>query len=131
MDTECAPRLRNLLRMTDGVIERFLHSMVGHDWSTFEQCLADDFTRVGPYGDIYPSKAEYVKFLSELLPTLAGYEMQIARVSYADGVGFAELSETVEVDGQLLRTPECLSFDLTDDGRIARVEVFTQTRAPV
>ena len=37
----------------------------------------------------------------------------------------------MEVDGQLLRTPECLSFDLTDDGKIARVEVFTQTRAPV
>ena len=61
---------------------------------------------------------------------LAGYEMQVARVSYADGVGFAELAETVEVDGTRLRTPECLSFTLTDDGRISRVEVFTQTRAP-
>ena len=117
--------------MTDKVVERFLDSMVGHDWSTFEQCLADDFTRVGPYGDTYTSKADYVQFLSELLPTLAGYQMQVTRVSYADGVAFAELSETVEVDGQLLRTPECLSFDLTGDGKIARVEVFTQTRAPV
>ena len=117
--------------MTDGVIERFLQSMVRHDWPTFEECLADEFTRVGPYGDTYSSKADYVTFLSELLPTLAGYEMQVSRVSYADGVGFAELSETVDVDGQLLRTAECLSFDLTDDGRIARVEVITQTRAPV
>ncbi len=72
-----------------------------------------------------------MKFLSELMPTLAGYAMQVTRVSYAGRVGFAELSETVEVDGQLLRTPECLSFDLTADGKIARVEVFTQTRAPV
>ena len=117
--------------MTDGVIERFLHSMVGHDWSTFEQCLADDFTRVGPYGDIYSSKADYVKFLSELLPTLRGLRDAGHPRLLPDGVGFAELSETVEVDGQLLRTPECLSFDLTDDGKIARVEVFTQTRAPV
>jgi ketosteroid isomerase-like protein len=117
--------------MTDGVIERFLQSMVEHDWRTFEGCLADDFTRVGPYGDTYSSKADYVAFLSALMPTLAGYEMEVTRVSYADRVGFAELAETVAVDGELLRTPECLSFDLTDDGRISRVEVFTQTRAPV
>ena len=116
--------------MTDGVIERFLHSLVEHDWSAFEACLADKFTRVGPYGDTYESKADYVAFLSDLMPRLAGYEMQVARVSYADGVGYAELAETVEVDGTSLRTPECLSFTLTDDGRISRVEVFTQTRAP-
>jgi ketosteroid isomerase-like protein len=117
--------------MTDGVIERFLHSLVGHDWPALDACLADDFTRVGPYGDTYESKADYLAFISDLMPRLPGYAMQIARVSYADGVGFAELAETVEVDGQPLRTPECLSFTLTDDGRIGRVEVFTQTRAPV
>jgi ketosteroid isomerase-like protein len=119
-----------LFQMSD-VIERFLRSLVEHDWPAFGACVADDFTRVGPYGDTYSSRADYVAFLSDLMPTLAGYEMQVTRVSYADGVGFAELAETVEVDGELLRTPECLSFDLTDDGRISRVEVFTQTRAPV
>ena len=35
------------------------------------------------------------------------------------------------VDGTPLRTPECLTFELTDDGRIRRVEVFTQTRHAV
>jgi len=115
----------------DGVIERFLTSLVAHDWDSFADCLADEFTRVGPYGDTYSSKADYVAFLSDLMPQLAGYEMEVTRVSYADGVGFAELSETVEVDGRLLRTPECLTFDLAADGRISRVEVFTQDRAPV
>ena len=115
----------------DGVIERFLRTMVAHEWTAFEACLADEFTRVGPYQDTYTSRGEYVAFLSELMPTLAGYRMEVTRVSYAGAVGFAELAETVEVDGQLLRTPECLAFDLTDDGRISRVEVFTQTRAPV
>jgi hypothetical protein len=117
--------------MADGVIERFLQSLVANDWSTFDGCLADEFTRVGPYGDTYTSRAEYVAFLSELMPTLAGYSMDVSRVSYAGAVGFAELSETVEVDGVPLRTPECLTFDLASDGRISRVEVFTQTRAPV
>ena len=108
------------------VIERFLRSLVEHDWHAFESCLAGRLHGVGPYGDTYSSKADYVAFLSDLMPTLAGYEMEVTRVSYADGVGFAELSETVEVEGALLRTPECLSFDLTDDGQISRVEVFTQ-----
>jgi ketosteroid isomerase-like protein len=117
--------------MSDGVIERYLHSLVTHDWPAFEACLADEFTRVGPYQDTYSSKADYVAFLSDLMPRLAGYKMEVGRVSYADGVAFAELAETVEVDGTPLRTPECLSFNLTDDGRISRIEVFTQTRAPV
>jgi ketosteroid isomerase-like protein len=117
--------------MSDGVIERYLHSLVTHDWPAFEACLADEFTRVGPYQDTYSSKADYVAFLSDLMPRLAGYKMEVVRVSYADGVAFAELAETVEVDGTPLRTPECLSFNLTDDGRISRIEVFTQTRAPV
>ena len=117
--------------MAEGVIERFLRTMVAHEWAEFESCIADEFTRVGPFGDTYTSRADYVAFLSELMPTLAGYSMEITRVTYAGDVGFAELAETVEVDGQALRTPECLSFDLGADGRIRRVEVFTQTRAPV
>jgi ketosteroid isomerase-like protein len=118
--------------MSDGVIERYLQALVEGDWATFAGCLADDgFTRVGPFGDTYSSKPAYVAFLSELMPTLAGYEMDVTRVTYADSLAFAELSETVDVDGTALRTPECLTFELTGDGRIQRVEVFTQTRAPV
>ncbi len=117
-------------RADAGVIERFLRTMVAHDWAGFERCLADEFTRVGPYGDTYTTRADYVAFLSELMPTLPGYSMDVTRVSYAGDVGFAELAETVEVDGTPLRTPECLTFDLAADGRIRRVEVFTQRRAP-
>jgi ketosteroid isomerase-like protein len=114
-----------------GVVERFLSTMVAHDWDAFEACISDEFTRVGPFGDTYTTRAGYVAFLSELMPTLAGYRMEVSRVTYAGTVAFAELAETVEVDGTPLRTPECLTFDLAPDGRIARVEVFTQSRAPV
>ena len=118
--------------MIDGVIERYLAALVAGDWDTFAGCLTDDdFTRVGPYGDVKATKAEYVAFLSELMPTLPGYAMEITRVTYAGTRAFAELSETVEVDGTPLLTPECLTFELADDGRIRRVEVFTQTRHPV
>ena len=118
--------------MSDGVIERYLQSLVEGDWATFAGCLADDgFTRVGPFGDTYSTKAEYVAFLTELMPKLAGYGMHVSRVTYAEGLAFAELSEIVEVEGTPLRTRECLTFELTGDGRIRRVEVFTQTRAAV
>src|SRR3954449_7362686 len=119
--------------MSDGVVERYLGALVEGDWSTFASCLTDDgFTRVGPYGDVYSTKDDYVRFLSDLMPTLRGYEMDVTRVTYTgESRAFAELSETVEVDGTPLRTPECLTFELAGDGRIRRVEVFTQSRAPV
>ena len=123
--------VRRIPVMSEGVIERYLRALVEGDWTTFADCLADrGFTRVGPYGDTYSSKADYVAFLADLMPTLAGYEMEVQRVTYAGGRAFAELSETVAVDGTPLRTPECLAFELTDDERIGRVEVFTQSRFP-
>ena len=118
--------------MTDGVIETYLGALVDGDWDTFADCLADEgFTRVGPFGDVKATKAEYVAFLSELMPTLRRYSMDVTRVTYVDALAFAELSETVEVEGTPLRTPECLTFELSGDGRIQRVDVFTQTRQPL
>ncbi len=116
--------------VTSGIVERYLESLTAHDWTAFATCLADDFTRVGPYGDTYASKSEYVAFIADLLPRLPGYAMEITRVTYGNGVAFAELAETVTVEGKPLRTPECISFELTEDGTISRVEVFIQTTPP-
>jgi ketosteroid isomerase-like protein len=112
------------------IVERYLEAIMGHDWDAFAATLADDgFSRTGPYGDTYPTKAEYVAFISELMPTLPGYEMRVDRVTYSrDGtIAVAELSETVEVDGKPLLTPEALVFDLAPDGRIRRIQIFIQT----
>ncbi|HEY3674144.1 MAG TPA: nuclear transport factor 2 family protein [Acidimicrobiia bacterium] len=116
--------------MSERLIETYLDALVAGDWDTFAGCLADDgFTRIGPFGDVKATKAEYVTFLSDLMPTLPGYAMDVTRVTYSGSLAFAELSETVEVDGTPLRTPECLTFELSEGGsRIRRVEVFTQTR---
>ena len=116
--------------VTERVIERYLHAIAAHDWAALDACLADEFTRVGPYGDTYASKPRYLAFISDLMPRLPGYTMDVTRITYGDGVAYAELSETVTVDGSPLRTPECLTFELADDGRIARVEVFIQTTPP-
>lgn len=110
------------------MIERFLDRMVAHDWDAMAACLAEEFWRVGPFGDVKPSKTEYVEFISTLMPTLPGYSMRVDRVVYGDRVGWAELSETVEVNGVPVETPEGLVFDLDEHGLITRVAVYVQTR---
>lgn len=116
-----------------GVVERYLDAIIGHDWDALAGCLADDeFVRVGPWGDEYPDKAQYVAFIADLMPRLPGYEMRVDRVTYsADGrVAVVELSETVDVDGKPQGTPESLVFDLAGDGqdaRIRRIQAFIQT----
>ena len=112
---------------------RYLEAIQSHDWEAFAATLADDgFSRTGPYGDTYPTKQEYVAFISELMPALPSYEMRVERVTPAvDGTSVTvELSETVTVDGEPLVTPEALVFDLDGDGRIRRIQVFTQTLPP-
>jgi ketosteroid isomerase-like protein len=116
-----------------GVVERYLDAITGHDWDALAACLTDDgFTRIGPWGDEYTDKAEYVAFIADLMPKLPGYEMRVDRVTYAADrrLAVAELTETVEVDGRPHPTPEALVFDLDGtggDARIRRIQVFVQT----
>jgi ketosteroid isomerase-like protein len=115
------------------VVERYIDAIIGRDWDALAACLADDgFVRVGPWGDEYPDKAEYVAFIADLMPKLPGYEMRVERVTYSadQRVAVAELTETVDVDGRRHATPEALVFDLDGDhenGRIRRIQVFIQT----
>lgn len=115
-----------------GIVERYLDTLTRHDWNGLAACLAADFSRTGPYGDTYPSKDEYLAFISALMPTLRGYAMDVARVTYsADGrSATAELSETVELRGASTVTPEALVFDLTGDGLITRVRIYIQEIQP-
>lgn len=110
------------------VIERFLDRMVAHDWDAMADCVRDDLERVGPFGDTYRGKAEYVAFISDLMPKLGGYSMTVDRVRYAaDGrTAVAELSEVVEVDGTPVRTPEALVFDLDGNGLIEHISIYIQ-----
>ena len=110
------------------MVERFLAAMAGHDWDAMAACVSEDVERVGPYGDTYRGRAAYVAFLADLMPGLPGYHMDVSRVlATADGWGaVAELSETVEVGGSPLETPEGLIFDLDAEGLIRRIAVYIQ-----
>ncbi|GAC1402575.1 MAG: hypothetical protein NVS4B6_23560 [Mycobacterium sp.] len=112
------------------IVEHYLHAIASHDWGHLGECLADDIVRIGPYRDRYDGRADYLAFIAELMPKLKGYAMTVDRVTYASAtLAFAELSETVEVDGKPMVTAEVLVFGLAGDGRIARVEIFIQTPA--
>lgn len=110
------------------VVESYLDAIARQDWARLREVVVDDVVRIGPYGDTYEGATAYVEFLAALMPTLPGYSMDIARVTYVDGGrrAVAELAETVTVDGAPLVTPEVLVFDLAEDGRVARVEIFTR-----
>ncbi|MEY2451556.1 MAG: hypothetical protein QOD92_1130 [Acidimicrobiaceae bacterium] len=107
--------------MTD-VVERYLDALTAHDWDGLRECLHHDVVRVGPYNDEYRGRDVYATFLEALMPTLPGYSMEIARVTYVDGRAFAELCETVA--GR--RTNEAIVFEIVDD-RITRVDVYIKT----
>ena len=110
------------------VVERYLDAVASFDWDAARNCLAEDVRRVGPYGDTYEGRDSYVKFLSELMPTLAGYRMDLERVVQTeDGRFVAELSETVEMDGRTIRTPECIVVGLDVAGLIRDVRIYIQT----
>jgi ketosteroid isomerase-like protein len=110
------------------VVERYLEAIRSHDWEALRECVAADVVRVGPYMDRYEGRDAYVAFIADTMPKLRGYEMEVTRVTYAsDTLAFAELSETVELDGTPVRTPEALVFELDGDGRIAHIEVFIQS----
>jgi ketosteroid isomerase-like protein len=110
------------------IIERYLDGVAAHDWDVVAQCIADDIVRVGPYGDRYDGRDDYLAFLADTMPKLNGYLMEVHRVTHtSNAVAFAELTETVDAKGKPFRTPEVLVFALDGDHRIARVEIFIQT----
>lgn len=117
---------------TDGVVERYLAAVADQDWDTLRETVATDIVRIGPYGDVYRGRDAYVSFLAELMPTLPDYSMNVGTVTYLDGGrrAFAELTETVTLDGKRIVTPEVLAFDLTNEQQVERVCIYTRRADP-
>lgn len=107
------------------IVEQYLDAVTHHDWGILRSLLRDDVVRVGPFNDEYRGREAYVAFLSELMPTLPDYSMEISRITHADGLVFAELAENVAGT----RTDEVLVFELDGDC-IARIDIFIKTTPP-
>jgi len=118
--------------MTQGTetVARYFTSMMEHDWPALRSCLADDFSRVGPYAEhVWNDPEEYVAFVSGLLPGLRKHGVEVTRVSGDGAVVHAEATETVELDGRQSTVRIAAVFDLDDGGRIRHVEVFVRRPA--
>ena len=112
----------------ESAVRRYLAAVAGQDWDALSACVADDVRRVGPFGDVYEGRQDYLAFLRGIMPTLPGYRMDVDRVLCTDGgtTAVAELSETVELEGRPVRTPESLVFDFDAAGRIRRISIYIQ-----
>ncbi|MGY4653495.1 hypothetical protein [Mycobacterium sp. URHB0021] len=83
-------------------------------------------------GTASPVAMTYLAYLVDTMPKLAGYAMAVHRVTYvSEALAFAELAETVELDGKPMLTDEVLVFGFDDDGRITRVDILVQTPRPL
>jgi hypothetical protein len=116
--------------MGSAVVESYLDAIVGHDWDALRAAVTDDIVRVGPFGDTFTGRDDYVGFISSLMPTLPGYGMDVSSVTYVDGGSRAvvELAETVEVDGAPTITREVLVLELTGE-QISRIDIYIQRAA--
>ena len=110
------------------VARRYLEAVAAQDWDVAAACLTADVRRVGPFGDTYIGRDTYMAFLRELMPTLEGYRMDIERVIDGDGGStvVAQLTETVEMGGKTVVTPESLVFDLDQSMKIREIRIYIQ-----
>ena len=114
------------------VVERYLRAVAAQDWDVAAGCLAPDVTRAGPFGDDFAGRDVYLAHLREVMLSLAGYRMELGRLipGAGDRTWTVELTETVEMGGRVVVTPECLIFDLDEDGLIQHIGIFIRTLGP-
>ena len=124
--------------MSVGVVEDWVGAYNARDFDAVAACLSkDDFERVGPYMDVIADSAEYVSFLTRVVPTLGDdYRLVIERVVYVpdERVAFAQLVEHYRHDGEVRDTPEIIVFGLGEDGLVHRMRLYLQRpggQAPV
>jgi hypothetical protein len=108
-------------------VARYFDAMSRHDWIELRSCLADGFSRVGPYEDhAWADPETYLNFLSGLLPTLKGQRVEITR-SIQDGpFVHVDATETIEVDGSPHAVRVAVTFTLDPTDLIEHVEVFVR-----
>lgn len=113
------------------VAERYLLAVAAHDWDVVTACVAGQVVRHGPFGDDFTGADDYLSFLRRTMPSLAGYRMDIDRVTgIGDRRAMVELRETVELDGRPVVTHECLVFDVGSDGRLTDIAIYIRHAPP-
>jgi hypothetical protein len=111
-----------------GAVEDYVTYYGSHQWAKLKTCFdASDFTRIGPYLDVFTDVDAYVDFLEGVVPTMgADYELRVERIVYTPDhkAAFAQLIEHLELDGAMTDIPETIIFDLNEAGRIRRMSLY-------
>lgn len=108
-------------------MEAYFEAMERHDWATLRACLAEEFSRRGPYEEhAWDDPDSYVTFLRDLLPSLTGQRVQITESFEAGDRVQVNVTETIVVDGAPHSVRVAATFELDRDGRIAKKEVFVR-----
>ena len=114
-----------------GVIGAYFESLRTQDWARLATCLADEVHRVGPYRDVVHGKPAYVDFLARIIPTLANYDVKVARIRAIDArSAVAEISELADVRGVRTEFPEVILFELDAAGAIVGIDIYLKQAPP-
>lgn len=106
-------------------VERYFAALGAMDWPALAGCLAADVRRTGPYLDVVRGRDAYVAFLTEVVPRLRGYRLEVHELrALADGGAVARISESMERGGGRESHPELICFDFDAEGRIAAIDIY-------
>lgn len=113
------------------VVDRYFDALGRHDWPAMRACLADGFTRRGPYAEQwFPDPDSYVAYLAGVLPGYVDHTIDVTRVVEQGDAVHAEWTERLGPPGARTMVRVCVAIDLDAAGRIARMEVFLRKANP-
>ncbi len=111
------------------VVMAFLACGGRKDFSGARALLDANVIRTGPDGDVKSGRDSYVAYLESMLGDVRDYRYEVLRCAVAtDGhTVLVEIDEALtEADGTALAVSEAMVFDLTPQGRIGRISVYTK-----
>jgi predicted SnoaL-like aldol condensation-catalyzing enzyme len=115
----------------DSTVDRYFAAMGRHDWDELRGCLADSFSRVGPYEEhVWDDPDDYVHFLRELLPTLKGQKVEVTDVIEEGLLVHVNATETLEMNGSPHAVRLAATFRMNFDDQVEHIEIFARRLPP-
>lgn len=112
-------------------LDRYFQALRDHHWNAVRACVSADVHRTGPYADVVVGREAYARFLAEVIPTLANYELRVHSIDRTEcGDAWVKLSEFLDVEGRRTEHPEALHFGFDGEGLISRVDIYLKRLPP-
>ena len=111
---------------TTETVARFFAHLTAREWNRLGTVLSEEVVRIGPFGDRLSGRDLFglpPRHRADGLPQRRCPDHRCPDGSAA----FATVTEHLRYDDQEFHLDEAYSFDLDEDGRICRVEIYWQT----